>query len=161
MTNKSMMRVWGMTLVGLTVCLLLLLIADNVDAPQIEPEPNVTKMVGTITTIPTTTTTTTTTISAPTTTVHTHPIRETVTPETFLTCIRHIESRGNYQAVSASGTFMGAYQFYQDGWNTFAAKVTPEHVGVPPHLAPDHIQDSVALAAYNELGTKPWNGACG
>jgi hypothetical protein len=117
----------------------------------------------------TTTSTTTTTIDLSflnTTTTTTAPVvaEKTKTPqstEAFFECIRHRESRGNYGAVSSSGTFMGAYQFYQGGWNTFAARIDRHDlVGVPPHHASPADQDAVALAAYNELGAKPWNGAC-
>jgi len=117
----------------------------------------------------TTTSTTTTTIDLSflnTTTTTTAPVvaEKPKTPqstEEFFECIRHRESRGNYGAVSSSGTFMGAYQFYQGGWNTFAARIDRHDlVGVPPHHAAPADQDAVALAAYNELGAKPWNGAC-
>jgi hypothetical protein len=115
---------------------------------------------------PTTTTSTIDLSFLNTTTTTTAPVvaEKTKTPqstEAFFECIRHRESRGNYGAVSSSGTFMGAYQFYQGGWNTFAARIDRHDlVGVPPHHASPADQDAVALAAYNELGAKPWNGAC-
>lgn len=95
-----------------------------------------------------TSTTTTTTVAA--------------TPAThdFFACIRWRESRNNYQAINPTGTFRGAYQFYQGGWDTFALQVAPEWVGTPPDQAPPAVQDAVAAAAYERLGARPWNGAC-
>jgi len=86
---------------------------------------------------------------------------ETVDVNAFFECVKWRESRGNYQAVNPTGTFMGAYQFYQGGWDTFAARIGRDDlVGVPPNMAAPADQDAVALAAYNELGAKPWGGAC-
>jgi hypothetical protein len=81
--------------------------------------------------------------------------------DAFFECIRWRESRGNYQAVNSTGTFMGAYQFYQGGWDTFAGRIgRHDLIGVAPNHASPTDQDAVALGAYNELGAKPWNGAC-
>ncbi len=117
----------------------------------------------------TTTSTTSTTIDLSflnTTTTTTAPVvaekpKTSQSTEAFFECVRWRESRGNYQAVNATGTFMGAYQFYQGGWDTFAARIDRHDlIGVPPHHAAPADQDAVALAAYNELGAKPWGGAC-
>ena len=37
----------------------------------------------------------------------------------FLTCVRQVESGGNYQAVSPGGQYLGAYQFLQATWEGF------------------------------------------
>ena len=129
-------------------------------AQQTEAEPYVVET--TTTTSSTTTTTidlsflnTTTTTSAPTTSATSRNVDD------FFECIRWRESRGNYQAVNSTGTFMGAYQIYQGGWDTFAARIDRHDlIGVQPHTALPTDQDAVALAMYNELGAKPWNGAC-
>ncbi len=56
---------------------------------------------------------------------------------------------------------MGAYQIYQGGWDTFATRIDRHDlIGVPPHTALPADQDAIALAMYNELGAKPWGGAC-
>jgi len=36
--------------------------------------------------------------------------------EQFRDCVKHRESRGNYRAVSKSGTYHGAYQFRNNDW---------------------------------------------
>lgn len=109
---------------------------------------------------------TTTTTTAPSVTVVTEPVTTTTTvapmpivgdEAAFMACIRWRESRGNYEAVNSTGTFRGAYQFYQPAWDSFA----PEGwSGVAPDQAPPAIQDATALAAYKALGAAPWNGAC-
>jgi len=88
------------------------------------------------------------------------PTATTQSQQDFFACIRWRESRNNYQAVNSTGTYRGAYQFYQDGWDIFAVQVAPAWVGIPPDQAPPDVQDAVALAAYLRLGARPWNGAC-
>jgi len=163
MKNSNALRLWGFTLFALTICLLALLVQDQVTTIK----PVNTDFVAPTTVVETSTTTTmpdlsflntTTTTAAPRVST---PQAAPQSTEAFFECIRHRESRGNYQAVNSTGTFMGAYQFYQGGWDTFAARIDRHDlVGVPPHMALPADQDAVALAAYNELGSKPWNGAC-
>lgn len=77
--------------------------------------------------------------------------------ETFFACVRWRESRGDYTAVNPTGTFRGAYQFYQGAWDSFA----PDGwAGVDPAAAPAAVQDATAHNAYNALGARPWGGAC-
>lgn len=118
--------------------------------------------VATTTTIESTTTTTST--QPPTTTTTILIVAETPQPvstETFFECVRYRESHGDYTAVNPTGTFMGAYQIYQGGWDTFAESINRyDLIGVPPHTALPADQDAIALAMYNELGAKPWGGAC-
>ena len=148
-------------LLGIATALVALLIWDQTDQPvttEIVVEPAV--MV-----TPIETTTTTVDLSWMNTTTTTKPVPvASVAPtnvDAFFECIRWRESRGNYGAVNSTGTFMGAYQFYQGGWDTFAARIgRHDLVGVKPNHAVPADQDAVALAAYNELGAKPWNGAC-
>lgn len=153
---------WKQGLLVLAICtvLIALLIWDQTDRPVtteliVEPAVMVTPLETTTTAIPPDTTTTT--APPPTTTVATQP-SET---EQFFACIRHRESRGDYGAVNPTGTFMGAYQFYQAGWDTFAARIgRHDLVGVPPNTVSPEDQDAVAAAAYRELGAQPWGGAC-
>jgi hypothetical protein len=148
-------------LLGIATALVALLIWDQTDRPvttEIVVEPAV--MV-----TPIETTTTTVDLSWLNTTTTTKPVSvASVAPtnvDAFFECIRWRESRGNYGAVNSTGTFMGAYQFYQGGWDTFAGRIgRHDLVGVKPNHAVPADQDAVALAAYNELGAKPWNGAC-
>lgn len=162
MRNSNALRLWGLTLFALTICLLALLIQDQVTTVK----PVETDFVVPVVEAETTSTTTTMpdlSFLNTTTTTKPEPVAS-VAPtnvDAFFECIRWRESRGNYGAVNSTGTFMGAYQFYQGGWNTFAARIDRHDlVGVPPHHASPADQDAVALAAYNELGSKPWNGAC-
>ena len=155
MRNSNALRLWGLTLFALTICLLALLIQDQVTTVK----PVETDFVVPVVEAETTTTSTTTTMpAAPRVST---PKTQPKSTEAFFECIRWRESRGNYGAVNSTGTFMGAYQFYQGGWDTFAGRIDRHDlVGVPPHHASPADQDAVALAAYNELGSKPWNGAC-
>ena len=117
---------------------------------------------------PTTTTTidlsflnTTTTTSPPATSATSSTSATSRSVDDFFECIRWRESRGDYTAVNPTKTFMGAYQIYQGGWDTFAARIDRHDlIGVQPHTALPTDQDAVALAMYNELGAKPWGGAC-
>jgi hypothetical protein len=80
----------------------------------------------------------------------------------FLSCVRHRESRGVYTAVDPSGQFMGAYQIYQGGWNAVASSIgRSDLVGVQPHRAAPADQDTIALAMLRQYGTSPWGGYCG
>ncbi len=164
MSDKNALRLWGLCIFCMTVVLLALLIDDQVkNTKPVPPAPTTTS-----TTEPAPTTTTTTIdLSWLNTTTTTTPPRVSTpqaipqSTEAFFECIRWRESRGDYTAVNPTGTFMGAYQFYQGGWDTFAARIhRHDLVGVPPHHAAPADQDAVALAAYNELGAKPWGGAC-
>lgn len=78
-----------------------------------------------------------------------------------LACLRWRESRNNYSAVDSTGTYMGAYQIYQGGWDAVAARNGRDDlVGVPPHLASPADQDFIATALLRASGTAPWGGAC-
>lgn len=161
MKNSNALRLWGFTLFAVTICVLALLIQDQV-ATREPLNADFVATVPTVTTVETTTTaiiTTTTTTAPPRVST---PQALTHSTDAFFECIRWRESRGNYQAVNPTGTFMGAYQIYQGGWDTFASRIgRHDLIGTPPHTALPADQDAVALAMYNELGSKPWGGACG
>lgn len=155
MTERNLFRLWFGCMAMLSLVVLALMF--DIDRHRIVPaEPAV------IVVEPSTTTSTipaSTTTSTPPTTVN-----ATILPnvEQFFACVRWRESRNDYTVVDATGTFMGAYQFYQGGWDTFAAKINRHDlVGVPPNMAAPADQDAVALAAYKELGSQPWGGHCG
>jgi hypothetical protein len=79
----------------------------------------------------------------------------------FLVCTRAHESGGNYAAVSASGTYRGAYQFSRATWNSTAASAgRPDLVGVDPAAAAPADQDYLALHLYSRSGAGPWMGRC-
>ena len=110
------------------------------------------------------TTTTTVPVPAPVTAAPVATERKSVSGgnESFFECVRWRESRGDYTAVSASGTFMGAYQIYQGGWDSVAASIgRHDLVGVAPNVATPAEQDLIAQAMFDEYGSKPWGGACG
>ena len=163
MKNSNALRMWGLCMFAMTVCLLALLVQDQVNS-KAEQE-----VILTVDTTSTTSTSTSTSTSTTTTTTTTIPEPVVVVQEpaqqqdhvVFFDCIRWRESRNNYSAVSESGTFMGAYQIYQQGWDKFAQLIGREDlVGVQPHAANPSDQDAVALVMYQKLGSKPWNGAC-
>ncbi len=80
----------------------------------------------------------------------------------FLSCVRYRESRGDYTVVDATGTYMGAYQIYQGGWDNVARSIgRSDLVGVRPNTASPADQDAVALAMLRQYGRSPWGGACG
>lgn len=70
--------------------------------------------------------------------------------------LRQCESKGDYTAVSRSGTYRGAYQFSRRTWNNVAGTYAPEHVGVDPAAAPPVVQDHMARALWSEEGSRPW-----
>ena len=77
----------------------------------------------------------------------------------FLTCVRRVESGGNYQAVSPGGQYLGAYQFLQATWDATANHIgARDLVGVDPHTASPTLQDDMAWALYQWQGTGPWAG---
>lgn len=70
--------------------------------------------------------------------------------------LRHCESRGNYQAVSKTGKYRGAYQFSQSSWNTIAARYYPHLRGVDPVAASPSDQDRMTRAYWAQSGRHPW-----
>jgi hypothetical protein len=81
----------------------------------------------------------------------------------FLVCTRHHESdtSGGYHAVSASGTYRGAYQFDQSTWNNTArATGRFDLVGVDPAQAAPADQDFLAWSLHKWRGAAPWGGRC-
>ncbi|HVX19715.1 MAG TPA: transglycosylase family protein [Acidimicrobiales bacterium] len=79
----------------------------------------------------------------------------------FLQCVVQHESGGDYQIVSPTGKYMGAFQFSQSTWNV-AARLAgrPTLVGVPPNQASKADQDTLAVALYNADGEQPWYDPC-
>jgi hypothetical protein len=63
--------------------------------------------------------------------------------------LRNCESGGNYQAVSASGKYRGAYQFDQRTWESVGG------VGDPVDASPEE-QDLRARMLYARSGNRPW-----
>jgi hypothetical protein len=91
------------------------------------------------------------------------PARRVDPNHPFLVCTRAHESdsSGGYRAVSASGTYRGAYQFSQSTWNSTALHAgRPELVGVDPASAAPQDQDHLALVLYQWQGASPWLGRC-
>lgn len=79
----------------------------------------------------------------------------------FLVCVVQAESGGNYEAVSPTGQYMGAFQFSQPTWNEAALLAgIPSLVGVPPTSASARDQDLLAIALYDADGEQPWYDPC-
>jgi hypothetical protein len=87
----------------------------------------------------------------------------TLASDPFLACTRAHESdsAGGYQAVSAGGTYRGAYQFDRSTWDS-AARIAnrPDLVGVDPAAAAPADQDLLALNLFRVRGAQPWGGRC-
>lgn len=106
----------------------------------------------------------TTVAPRPTTTTTTRRVAPAPIPpsvESVMACLRMWESRNDYGAVDRTGTYMGAYQIYQGGWDAIVGSIGRDDlVGVPPNVASPGDQDLVALEMYRRYGLRPWNGAC-
>ena len=85
----------------------------------------------------------------------TAPTRDVLTDDELLR-LRMCESTDNYQAVSPSGTYRGAYQFSQATWDWVAGFADPSLVGVDPAAAAPADQDAQALALFDRPGASPW-----
>ena len=79
-----------------------------------------------------------------------------VASDAALTRLRRCESGDNYRAVSASGSFRGAYQFNRQTWNGVASRHFPWLVGMDPAAAAPFFQDAMARALIRERGRQPW-----
>ncbi len=73
-----------------------------------------------------------------------------------LATLRACESHDNYEAVSASGKFRGAYQFSQSSWNGVAERHFPWLIDTDPAAAEPAWQDAAARALWSESGPRPW-----
>jgi len=101
---------------------------------------------------------------APPPDLHGHP---------FLVCTRFHESdrgdfHGNglhdagYGAVSAGGTYRGAYQFLPSTWDSTARNAGwNDLVGQDPAEASVDDQDQMAWHLAQWQGARPWGGRCG
>jgi hypothetical protein len=77
----------------------------------------------------------------------------------FLTCVRRVESGGNYQAISPNGLYRGAYQFLQATWDSTARHIGAfDLVGMDPRSGSPTLQDDMAWALYQWQGKQPWAG---
>lgn len=102
----------------------------------------------------------TTTTTAPRPVVTAPPMNDS--DAAFLACVRWRESHGDYTASDPSGTYLGAYQIYQGGWDSIASSIGRfDLVGVPPNHASAPDQDEIAAAMLRMSGRSPWGGYCG
>jgi hypothetical protein len=70
--------------------------------------------------------------------------------------LRWCESRGDYEAVSRTGKYRGAYQFSRSTWDSVASRHFPWLVGVDPIVAEFYWQDAMTRALWSERGRQPW-----
>jgi hypothetical protein len=73
-----------------------------------------------------------------------------------LSRLRFCESTDNYQAVSWTGLYRGAYQFDQRTWNDVASRHFPWLIDIDPIAAEPYWQDAMARALFSERGRQPW-----
>ncbi len=77
-------------------------------------------------------------------------------PEQWL-AMRFCESRHNYQIVSSSGAYRGAWQFSRTTWDWVAEKKGHNRlIGVDPIDASPADQDLMAYELYDINGDRPW-----
>lgn len=69
--------------------------------------------------------------------------------EGWLAKVRHCESTNNYRAISANGTYRGAYQFDFRTWGTVGGSGDPA-------AAPPLEQDYRAVKLLKSRGASPW-----
>lgn len=85
----------------------------------------------------------------------TAPTRDVLSQDELLR-LRMCESTDNYQAVSRSGTYRGAYQFDQPTWDGVADRHFPWLVGIDPVDVEPWWQDAMTRALWSERGRQPW-----
>ena len=73
-----------------------------------------------------------------------------------LACIRWVETRGDYRAVSPSGQYRGAYQMDDNFWRYYGGseELTGRHEKATPAE-----QDAVATRGLRDRGLEPWPSA--
>ena len=70
--------------------------------------------------------------------------------------LRWCESTDNYQAVSRTGAYRGAYQFHQGTWDSVARQHFPRYVGLDPAAAAPNVQDAMTRALWSMTGPRSW-----
>ena len=70
--------------------------------------------------------------------------------------LKYCESTGNYQAVSPTGNYRGAYQFSVETWDWIAGLYYENLVGVDPSAARPQDQDRMAESLYLLRGRGQW-----
>ncbi|GJM37388.1 MAG: hypothetical protein DHS20C19_07550 [Acidimicrobiales bacterium] len=70
--------------------------------------------------------------------------------------LRMCESTDNYEAISSSGTYRGAYQFDQTTWDGVAERHFPWLEGEDPITVAPWWQDAMTRALWSERGKQPW-----
>ena len=70
--------------------------------------------------------------------------------------LRYCESTENYQAISPTGMYRGAYQFSIETWNWIADLYYEHLVGIDPAEARPSDQDRMAKSLYLLRGRGQW-----
>ena len=90
------------------------------------------------------------------------PRRATPYNGDVLECIKHRESRGQYNVVNPSSGAAGAYQFMPGTWDNNARSAgRTDLVGINPANASAADQDAMAHYLLGTQGLGPWGGGCG
>ncbi len=120
-----------------------------------EPPPTSVAAFASHTEAPSPTTTTTATVETVSRSQVGHPLPAGTTAEQW-DALRFCESTHNYQAVSSTGRYRGAYQFSVRTWNWVAGMHYEDLVGVDPKDASPSDQDKMAYKLYEIYGWDPW-----
>ncbi len=120
-----------------------------------EPPPTSVAAFASHTEAPSPTTTTAATVETVSRSQVGHPLPAGTTAEQW-DALRFCESTHNYQAVSSTGRYRGAYQFSVRTWNWVAGMHYEDLVGVDPKDASPSDQDKMAYKLYEIYGWDPW-----
>ncbi len=85
----------------------------------------------------------------------TDEVRDVMSADDLLR-LRNCESTDNYQAISPSGKYRGAYQFDQTTWDAVAGRHFEWLIGIDPIDAEPWWQDAMTRALWSERGRQPW-----
>lgn len=72
-----------------------------------------------------------------------------------LRCVRQVESRGTWHAVSRSGRYRNAYQMDSRFWRSYS-RGSERHWTGRHEMAPPDVQTRVALRGLRARGLSPW-----
>jgi hypothetical protein len=89
-------------------------------------------------------------------------VRPPSSAATFLACVAHHESRGDYRAENPTSTASGKYQWLDSSWQAYARKSGIGTRYTHAASAPPAVQDALTLWVVLHGGWSNWKGThCG